>query len=101
MKILVTGASGFIGKKLVPFLLEKNLSVRIMSRNLESLDNLEHNNLEKINKLKSPLLIISGKKDEVVPHIHSKILFEEAKVLKECVFIDEAMHNNLYDFGIE
>ena len=48
MKILVTGASGFIGKKLVPFLLEKNLSVRIMSRNLESLDNLEHNNLEKI-----------------------------------------------------
>jgi len=59
------------------------------------------NNLEKINKLKSPLLIISGKKDEVVPHIHSKILFEEAKVLKECVFIDEAMHNNLYDFGIE
>ena len=48
MKILVTGASGFIGKKLVPFLLEKNLSVRIMSRNLESLNNLEHNNLKKI-----------------------------------------------------
>ena len=59
------------------------------------------NNLEKINKLKSPLLIISGKKDEVVPHIHSKILFQEAKVVKESVFIDEAMHNNLYDFGIE
>jgi len=59
------------------------------------------NNLEKINKLKSPLLIISGKKDEVVPHIHSKILFEQAKVIKESVFIDEAMHNNLYDFGIE
>ena len=59
------------------------------------------NNLEKINKLKSPLLIISGKKDEVVPHIHSKILFEEAKVTKESVFIDEAMHNNLYDFEIE
>ena len=59
------------------------------------------NNLEKINKLKSPLLIISGKKDEVVPHIHSQILFQEAKVVKESVFIDEAMHNNLYDFGIE
>ena len=59
------------------------------------------NNLEKINKLKSPLLIISGKKDEVVPHIHSQILFEKAKVIKESVFIDEAMHNNLYDFGIE
>ena len=59
------------------------------------------NNLEKINKLKSPLLIISGKKDEIVPHIHSQILFQEAKVVKESVFIDEAMHNNLYDFGIE
>ena len=59
------------------------------------------NNLEKINKLKSPLLIISGKKDEVVPHIHSQKLFKKAKVVKESVFIDEAMHNNLYDFGIE
>ena len=59
------------------------------------------NNLEKINKLKSPLLIISGKKDEIVPHIHSQKLFNEAKVVKESVFIDEAMHNNLYDFGIE
>ena len=38
------------------------------------------NNLEKINKLKSPLLIISGKKDEIVPHIHSQKLFKEAKV---------------------
>ena len=48
MKILITGASGFIGKKLVRFLLGKKISVRVMSRNLESLDNLEHNNLEKI-----------------------------------------------------
>ena len=59
------------------------------------------NNLEKINKLKSPLLIISGKKDEIVPPIHSQILFQEAKVVKESVFIDETMHNNLYDFDIE
>ena len=59
------------------------------------------NNLEKINKLKSPLLIISRKKDEIVSPIHSQILFQEAKVVKESVFIDEAMHNNLYDFDIE
>ena len=57
-------------------------------------------NLSKIKKLKSPLLIISGKKDEVVPHEHSKILHNEAKVKKKSVFIDEAMHNNLYDFDI-
>ena len=58
-------------------------------------------NLSKIDQIKSPLLIISGKKDEVVPHFHSKLLFDKAKKPKKSVFIDEAMHNNLYDFGIE
>ncbi len=57
-------------------------------------------NLKKIKNIKSPLLIISGKKDEVIPHEHSKILYNEAKVIKKSVFIDEAMHNNLYDFDI-
>ena len=58
-------------------------------------------NLNKIDKINSPLLIISGKQDEIVPHSHSDILFKKAKVLKESVYIDEAMHNDLYDFGIE
>ena len=58
-------------------------------------------NLSKIERIKSPLLIISGKKDEVVPHSHSVLLFEKAKTIKKAVFIDEAMHNNLYDFDIE
>jgi len=58
-------------------------------------------NYSKIDHLKSPLLIISGKKDEIVPHEHSIALFNKAKVKKKSVFIDEAIHNNLYDFGIE
>ena len=58
-------------------------------------------NLKKINLIKSPILIISGKNDEVVPHSHSLKLYENAKVKKKSLFIDEAMHNNLYDFGIE
>ena len=28
-------------------------------------------NYSKIDKVKSPILIISGKKDEIVPHLHS------------------------------
>ena len=32
-------------------------------------------NFSKINKILSPLLIIIGKKDEIIPHIHSKKLF--------------------------
>ena len=58
-------------------------------------------NYRKIDSLKSPLLIISGKKDEIVPHEHSIKLYEKAIVHKKCVFVDEAIHNNLYDFGIE
>ena len=58
-------------------------------------------NLGKIDQIKSPLLIISGKKDEVVPHQHSILLFNKAKEPKDALFIDEAMHNNLYDFEIE
>ena len=58
-------------------------------------------NFSKIDKLKSPLLILSGKRDEIVPHNHSIRLLNKAKVKKKCVFIDEAIHNNLYDFGIE
>jgi len=57
-------------------------------------------NISKINKILSPLMIISGKKDEVVPHYHSLKLFFKANHPKKSVFIDEAMHNNLYDFNI-
>ena len=58
-------------------------------------------NYSKINKILSPILIISGKKDEIVPHFHSKKLFEKAHEPKKNLFIDEAMHNNLYDFNID
>ena len=58
-------------------------------------------NYSKIDKILSPLLIISGKKDEVIPHEHSKKLFLKAKNPKKNLFIDEAMHNNLYDFNID
>ena len=58
-------------------------------------------NLSKIDQIKSPVLIISGLRDEVVPHSHSKLLINKANNIKKSLFIDEAMHNNLYDFGIE
>ena len=58
-------------------------------------------NLSKIGKILSPLLIIHGKKDEVVPYEHSLKLFNKAPSPKKHVCIDEAMHNNLYDFDID
>ena len=58
-------------------------------------------NLSKIKKVTSPILIISGKKDEIIPHTHSLKLYNEANNPKDSLFVDEAMHNNLYDFDIE
>ena len=58
-------------------------------------------NISKINKISYPILIISGKRDEIIPHIHSVKLLLKANDPKDFLFIDEAMHNNLYDFGIE
>ena len=58
-------------------------------------------NLSKINKVQSPILIIHGKKDEVVPYRHSIKLYEKAKKPKKHLSIDEAMHNNLYDYSID
>jgi len=58
-------------------------------------------NLSKIDKILSPLLIFHGKKDEVIPYKHSLKLFKKAKDRKKLVCVDEAMHNNLYDFDID
>ena len=58
-------------------------------------------NLSKIDKLLSPLLIIHGKKDEIIPYYHSLLLFKKAKEPKKHVCVDEATHNNLYEFNID
>ena len=57
-------------------------------------------NLSKIEKISSPLLIIHGKNDEIIPCSHSLKLFQKAKEPKKNVCVDEAMHNNLYDYNI-
>ena len=57
-------------------------------------------NFEKIDQIKSQLLIISGKKDEVFLLNQSVLLINKTKEPKKALFLDEAMHNNLYDFRI-
>ena len=39
--------------------------------------------------------------DEVIPYSHSLKLFQKAKEPKNHLSVDEAMHNNLYDYNIE
>ena len=43
-------------------------------------------NYSKIDKILSPILIISGKKDEIIPHSHSKKLFLKANNPKKKPF---------------
>ena len=80
---------GDIGQKKYPIYPAKFLTI----------DNFD--NLSKIDRILSPLLIIHGKKDEVIPYFHSLLLFEKAKEPKKHLCIDEAMHNNLYEFNID
>ena len=57
-------------------------------------------NLNKINNLVSPTLFIHGKKDEIVPFEMGKKLYEIYKGKKLNLFVDEAKHNDLYEYGI-
>jgi len=55
----------------------------------------EHfNSLDKISKVKSPLLIIHGALDTTIPIRHGKTLLESANHPKESVFFDDVGHNN-------
>ena len=65
---------------------------------MSKLKNITHD-LYKIDQIKSPLLIISGTKDEVTPHFHSKLLFNKANKPKYSFFPKE--DNHMMDFNDE
>ncbi len=57
--------------------------------------------VEKIAKLRAPLLVLHGDRDEVVPHEHGKKVFEAAPGTKEFYTIRGAHHNDTYIVGGE
>lgn len=59
-------------------------------------------NLTRIRKITTPLLIIHGKNDEVIPFSHGKSLFENSPALdKKFVPIPDAGHNDLFSSASE
>lgn len=50
--------------------------------------------------IEAPLLIVHGERDRVIPLSHAMTLFAAAGEPKRMVVLDEAAHNNLYDFGM-
>ena len=51
-------------------------------------------NLEKIKKVKCPVLIMHGKIDDIVPFYHSEKLFQQAPSPKLFLWVEEANHND-------
>lgn len=56
--------------------------------------------ISRIRDIHSPLLIVHGEFDDVVPIQLGRRLFETATEPKEFVMLSGAGHSNLYDFGI-
>lgn len=53
-------------------------------------------NLDKIKRVKCPVLFIHGKKDEIIPFWHGEMLFEAANDPKFSLWLDKANHNNVF-----
>lgn len=69
---------------------------------LSSLAGNSFDNISKVEELESPLLVIHGTNDHVIPYAMSREIFQRAKVEKLFVSIKGADHNNLHDvFGQE
>ncbi len=58
-------------------------------------------NLDKIKQIKSPVLFIHGRKDEIIPFWHGEILFAAANEQKFSLWLDAAKHNNVASAGKE
>ena len=53
-----------------------------------------------INKIKSPLLVVHGEKDNIISVAFGKRVFDTAPYPKKAIFIANAGHNNLYEFNL-
>jgi len=54
-------------------------------------------NLEKMPRLKCPVLVIQGTADEVIPFSHGQKLFAAAPEPKRRLWVEGAGHNNLLE----
>ncbi|MDD5585531.1 MAG: alpha/beta hydrolase [Alphaproteobacteria bacterium] len=61
----------------------------------------KYDSLAKIGRVHAPLLLIHGEKDRIVPIQFGRQLFAAANEPKQAVYIPEAGHNDLYDWGAE
>ncbi len=56
-------------------------------------------NAAKIASISTPLLILHGDRDRVVPQSHGRALYEAAQQPKHALWVAGGAHNNLHNFG--
>jgi fermentation-respiration switch protein FrsA (DUF1100 family) len=56
------------------------------------------NSLEKIKNVKSPIVLIHGSQDTLIPPAHSKQLFENISSQKMMILVEGGSHNDLNSF---
>ncbi|MFQ6111014.1 MAG: alpha/beta hydrolase, partial [Nitrospinota bacterium] len=85
-----------------PFTSMKELARRFLPfPPLASLVRTRYDTLSRIARLKAPLLIIHGERDEIVPIEQGRKLFEEAPAPKRFFAVPGAGHNDCYTLGGE
>lgn len=57
-------------------------------------------NIAKIGQLDVPLLIVHGERDEILPVTMGRALLDKATTPKRGIFLPEAGHNDLMEFGL-
>lgn len=58
-----------------------------------------YDNLEKIPRVKAPLLVVQGTRDEVIPVAQGRMVFDAASSAKQYLAIEGAHHNDVYVVG--
>jgi len=56
----------------------------------------KYNNIQRIKQIKSPLFVIHGKQDRVVPFFHGQQIYNAATVPKQSFWINNAGHNDIF-----
>jgi fermentation-respiration switch protein FrsA (DUF1100 family) len=60
----------------------------------------KYDNITKIKEIKSPLIVVHGEEDTVIPYVFGKKLFDAAPEPKSMITIQGANHNDLGEFDI-
>jgi len=59
----------------------------------------QYRNIDQVGAVRAPLLLLHGKRDEVIPYTHSQRIFEAANGQKRLELFPDASHSNLFDHG--